>query len=597
MIKFLTPAWEWDLTNFGLTFTEENDYFTEKTTKSFSFPITVKINEDVAAKLGLINIEGIYNYANKVYGTLCIDANFYESYIAINTVVDDEAEITFFYGNETLPVFDKNLKDLPFSVSIAPGDDLRAYAKTLLSSNWPTATHQFVKVYREELSSKGNYKAFENFLNNYKYNDVLEQWYYEQNANETIEGELTAVNKNIMAPMTYMLEVLKVGFKTEGLEIRGDLVNSDFAKRILLVPKNYMEQFSSSQYLNYSFSNYTSQTTIGNQTINIYQQIHTPTNVGSFELKMRVTMNASMAQYFKLTVVQDGETLYEAFSENSQVVINETLNIAIVNTNIFEDIVVEMRLVQQTDIISDFNNFTYEYKEGQLNIFPSVYTIADYMPDMKFREYFNRIKGWFNLDVVYSDNAVYLNFLENTIEDKIFKDRSHLQDTKPKRTLNNNNLFKLHYPDDNYALVNKNGLTFNETDFTDDETTKIPFEVLPLEVRDNFGSVTAVYPEDEEDVMVILFDKLIGETENIALNSYNNQTLTAQEFYLYYWQKWLQFRANAETVKDKFLMHYTEAIDIKQGEYKYNTKRLIVNIRKKRLNTQWYEVEMTAETF
>jgi hypothetical protein len=596
MIKFITSAWEWDLTNFGLTFTEENDYFKEKTTKSFSFPITVKLNEDVAAKLGLVSIEGIYNYKNKVYGTLCQDANFYESYIAINDVQDNEAEITFFYGKETLSVFDKNLKDLPFRVSVAPNNDLRAYAKTLLTSSWPISTHQFVKLYREELSSKGNYKHFEHFINNYKYNDNLNQWYFEQNTNETIDDELTAVNRNIMAPMPYMLEVLKIGFKTEGLELRGDLVNSAFAKRLLLVPKNYMEQFSTSQYLNYSFENYTTQTTIGTQTINVYRQIHTPATEGAFELKMRINMNASVAQYFKLTVIQAGETLYEAFSENTHVVINETLNITIVNTTIFNDIEVEMRLVQQTGI-SDYNNFTYEYKEGQLNIFPSAYTIADYMPDMKFREYFNRIKGWFNLDVDYSDNAVYLNFLENTIEDKIFKDRSHLQDIGKKRTLNNNNLFKLQYPNENYALVNKTGLTFNEIDFTEDETTTIDFEILPLKVKDNFGSITAVYPEDEEDLMVILFNSLINETENIALNTYGNQTLSAQDFYVNYWQKWLQFRANAETVKDKFIMHYTEAIDIKQGEYKYNTKRLIVSIRKQRISSEWYEVEMTAETF
>ncbi|WP_422105595.1 hypothetical protein [Winogradskyella sp.] len=597
MIKFIKTSWEWDLTNYGLTFVEENDNFTEQTTKSYSFPITIELNEDVASKLGLIHIEGIVQYEKKIYGLLCIDTNFYDSFISIKNVNDDQAEITFFYGKETLPVFDKKLNTLPFKISTAPDGDLRVYAKTLLYSNWPTVTHQFVKVYRDGLSSKGNYKAFENFVNNYKFNDALSTWYYEQNANETIDNVITAVNKNVMAPMTYILEVLRVGFKTEGLEIRGDLVNNEFAKRLLLVPKNFMEQFSSSQYLNYSFTNYTSQTQIGNQTINVYRQIHIPTNVGSFELKIRVNMNSNMAQYFQLKVVQNNVTLYEAFSENSQVAINETLNITIVNTTIFQDIEVEMRLVQQTQVISDFNNFTYQYKEAQLNIFPSVYTIADYMPDMKFREFFNRIKGWFNLDVVYSDNAVYLNFLDNAIEQKIFKDRSHLQDTKPERDLDKNNLFKLEYPNKDYALVNKDGLTFNEANFTEEETTPIEFNVLPLEVRDNFGSVTAIYPEDENDLMVILFDRLTGETENISLNSYNNQTLTALEMYNNFWQKWLKFRANAETVKDSFRMHYTEAINIKEGEYKYNTQRLIVSIRKQRISTDWYDVEMTAETF
>ncbi|MFC0605883.1 hypothetical protein [Winogradskyella pulchriflava] len=595
MIKFSTVAWDWDLTNFGLTFTEENDYFTETTTKSYSFPTSVKLTQEISEKLGLVEFEGATDYASKIYGTLQIDNTFYDAYLSINEIEDDTAEITFFYGKETLSVFDKKLKDLPFPVTIAT-PDLNTFALSQLDTAWPTATHQFVKVFRDDLSSKSNYKHFEYFLNNTKYDDIEEEWYFQENANETIDEEVVAVNKNVMVPMTYLLEVLKVGFKSEGLEIRGQMVQNEFIKKLLLVPQNFMEQFASSQYLNYSFSAYTSQTQVNGQTINIYKQSHTPTNVGSFELKIRINMSSLMAQYFKLTVVQDGVTLYEAFSENATVVINETLDINIINTNIFNDIDVELHLVQQSESIASYNHFTYEYKEGQLNIFPTVYTIADYLPDLTFREFFNRIKSWLNLDVIYSDNAVYLDFLENNLPNFTFKNRSHLQDTKPKRITNTNNLFKLHYPNDEFVLVNKTGQTYNESDFNTSEISTIPFELQPLQVRDNYNIVTAMYPEDEEDIMLILYNGTIAG-ENLAIQSYNNQTLTAQDVYNHFWKLWLQFRANAETVKDNFKMHYTEAINIKEGEYKYNTKRLIVSIRKQRLSTEWYNVEMTAETF
>lgn len=596
MIVFKTNAWSWDLTNYGLDFTEESSYFEDVLTKSYSFPITVELNEDTAHKLGLAHLEGITDYDNKIYGTLIKDSNFYEAYIAINHFVGDKAEITFFYGKETLAVFDKKLKDLPFSVSVAPGNDLRAYAKTQLSSPWPTASHQFISVFRDDISSKSNYKAFEGWVNNMKYSDGLSSWYYEQNANELEEGETVAKNRNVMSPMTYLLEVLKVGFKTEGLDIRGELVADNFFKKVLLVPQNFMEQFAVTQYLNYSFGNYTTQEQNGNQTLNVYQQTHVPQNTGSYSLKIKLNFNSLMAQYFKLTVTLDGTTLYEVVSENTTVIINETLDINIENENVLDDIVVTMKLVQQTNAISQFNNFTYEYKEGQLNVFPSVYTIADYMPDLTFREFFNRIKNWLNLDPVYTENAVYLNFLENAIDNFKYTDRSHLEGPKPKRYSNKNNLFKICYPTGEEVLVNKNGQTFDDSDIVDDEKETLDFEVLPLTVTDNFGKVTAVYPEDEEDLMFTLFNGPVAG-ENLAASSVDNRTFSVQDIYTWFWQKWLRFRANSETVKDSFMMHATEAIDLREGEFKYNTKRLILSLRKKRVSTEWYKVDVTAETF
>lgn len=596
MIIFRTNAWDWDLTNYGLTFTEESSYFEDVLTKSYSFPITVELNQDVAYKLGLIHLQGITKYRNKVFGILSIDNEFYDAYIAINKVKGTSAEITFFYGKETLSVFDKKLKDLPFAVSVAPGNDLRAYAKTLLSSTWPTASHQFVSVYRDELSSKSNYKHFEGWVNQMFYSEGLSDWFYRHNINEVEEGTTVAKNRNVMAPMTYMLEVLRVGFKTEGLDLRGELPSTDFFKKVLLVPKNFMEQYAVTQYLNYSFSAYTYQEQMGNTTLNVYKQTHSPQNEGSYSLKIKVNMNAVMAQYFYLQVTQDGTSIYEVETQNQQVVINETLDITVDSTQVLDDIVVTMKLVQQPENISNFNNFTYEYREGQLNIFPSVYTIADYLPDLTFREYFNIIKNWLNLKVDYTENAVYLNFLENALSNFRFIDRSHLEIPEPDRVTNKNNLFKLNYPDDSQVMVNSEGQTFSDADFTKEETEELNFEVLPLKVETNFGKTTATYPEDEEDIMLLLYNGAV-DGENIAVHTVNNRTLSVQDIYDWLWTKWLTFRANSEKVTDTFEMHYTEAIDLTEGEYKYNTRRLILSCRKKRISNEWYEVELTAETF
>lgn len=592
MIKFITEAWEWDLTNYGLTFNEESPYFSLKQKKNFSFPIAVDINEDLVDKLGLIHLEGATRIKKRIHGQLFIDRDFFDSYISINSIEGTKAELTFYYGKATLFVFDKKLKTLPFKVTATT--DLRAYAKTLLSQQWPAATHQFVKVFREDISSKANYSDFQNFLNNYQ--DNAGTWEFVQNTNENVEGTIKAINRNVMAPMVYMLEVLKVGFASEQLELRGDLVNNSFFKKLLLVPQQFIEEFSNTQYLNYSFSNYTAQEQLNGQTINVYRQIHTPITIGSFSIKINVNMSSVMATYFKLTITHNNETLYEALSENVAVNINEAVDLNIIDSNIVSDISVELRLLQQTTSISAFNNFTYSYKEGQLNIFPPTYTIADYLPDMTFRDYYNKLKTWLNLKETYTDNAVYIDFIENAIEDIVYKNRSHLQQVDPKRDQNNNNLFELKYPNDDIVYVDASGQTFNESDYTNDEKEPIDWEVLPLEVTDNLGTVTAAYPSDEEDIMFILYDGLQGN-DNIAVRSIAGQTLRAQDIYNRFWKIWLTFRANSETVQDSFYVHYTEPINITEGEYKYNTQRLILKIKKQRVTDQHYKVDITAETF
>lgn len=594
MIIFSTSAWDWDVTNKGLTLNEASEYFSDKQKKSYSFPINVTIDEEVSEKLGLVNLEGIYQYQSRIYGKLQIDNEFYDAYISIDDIVEDSAELTFFYGKEVLEVFDKNIQDFNYPVvSVTP--DFSTHASIQLIKVWPEATHQFVKVLREDLKTKTNYQYFEGFLNNYVYDDVEETWSFPVNTNEDVEGVQTAINRNVMCPMPYLLEILKVAFASEGLQIRGEFVEDAFVKKIIYIPKTFIERFSSSQYLNYSFSNYTTQETIGSQTINVYKQTHTPLSIGSYSIDIDISMNSVMAKYFKLTVVQDGVTLYEAYSVNTQVNINETVDINILSDTVFYDIEVELRLLQQSESIQEYNNFTYEYKEGSLNIFPNLYTIKNFVPNMKFREFFNIIRTWFNLKVDYEDNAVYLNYLDNHISQVIFKDKTHLQDPKKRRKLNKSNLFKLLYLDKETVLVDKSGQTFNESDYVESETEKIEIDVLPLKVEENYGSITAIYPEEDEDLMFTLWDgKKNGE--NIAVNDINNQSLRLSNIYANYWSNWLRFRTNSEEFSDTFKMHYTEALNIKEGIFKYNKQHLMVTIKKKRISNEEYEVSVTSET-
>lgn len=591
MIKFQTNTWQWDLSNLGLTFNEESDYFSDKISKSYSFPANIELTDDVAIKLGLVNQNNISSYTNKIYGYLIIDRNFYDAYISINNISGNKAEITFYYGKETLKVFDKKLNLLPFGVTVT-GSDLPTFAKAQISKSWPEATHNFPKIFRDDIKQKSGYELFERFVNNYVDNSP---WEFPVNSIDVIDGTLTTVNRNVMQPCPYLLEIFKTIFKTEGLEVRGEFVNNAIIKTMVMVPKLYFEKFSVTQFEDYSFDFYTRQETLNGKTVNVYEHTHTPLSEGSYSLKMNVNFSNAQASYFSLKVTQNFVTLFEATSTNKQVDINETLDINIVNTTVFDDIKVELKLYAQDNSIASFNNFSYQFKEGLLNVFPETYTIADFMPDITVREFINRIKTWLNLKFDYTQNAVYISFLDNSLENLTYDDKSHLEQVDPSRTLITNNLFKLTYPDKQEVLFSKDGQIYTTTDFVDEETETIDIKVLPLEVNENYNSVTAVYPKEDEDLMFCLYNGLVG-SEPLAVDKVNNQSLTLQEISTWLWKKWLKFRANSETYKDTFYMHVSETLDIKKGLFKYNKKHLIKSIRSRRVDEEHWKVDVETET-
>lgn len=592
MIVFQTDTHEIDFSNLPITVTEKNDWFYDTISKSFSYPFNIELTTGLAEKLGMVTVNNIVNYKSKIYGTLILDNTFYDGYLTINRVIGTTAEVTLFYGTETLAVFDKKLSQLPFPI-IYTVSDLKTFAKAQLSKSWPEATHNFPKIYRPDLKDEPDYENFNLFINNYTTNGV--SYEFLENNKITIDDEEVILNRNIMAPMPYLLEVLKVAFKTEGLEMVGDFTTNNLIKKLVLVPQQYFNQYDVNSYLQYSFSTFTTQETISGNTINVYKQIHTPAEVGTYNLAMRVNFSNVLAKYFHLTVTQGTKTLYTAFSEGKEVVIETDIDININTADVDVDIVVELKLSYQDVSIANFNSFTYQFNEGKVNTFPTLYNLADFMPNLVFREFLNRIKKWFNLELSYTDNTVIINFLDNQFYQVNFNDHSHLEIPEPPRDLNQNNLFKITYPNDNVVMVDKDGQTYSDTDYTSSEIEDIDIEGLPLKVKENYAYITGVYPEDEEDIMLAIYDGL-QENFNHTVDNIEGNTLSLQHIYNNYYKNWLKFRANAEIVTDTFLAHVSEDLPIKQGSFKYNKNNLIKSIERTRINEQWWNVKIESET-
>ncbi len=583
--------WKWDLTGYGLTFNEESDIFFNESKKNYSFPLNVEFDEETTANLGLVVIENITRYRIKVRGYLYVDDQFFDAYLLINEIQGLKAELQFFYGSEVLAVFDKKLSSLPWPI-IDVDNDFKAHVASQINKAYPEVSHNFPMVYRPQITQVQNYEKFEGFVNNHGSNGLFE------NYDVAIEEETTVYNINVVSPMPYLLEILRMGFATEGKEIRGDMINHPALRRLVVVPKKYLENYSNTASRVFFQFNYpTSQETINNSTVNVYTKVIVPGSAGYYHLDMTINLPAGLATIFDLQVSYGDEELYRATIESQAVEIDETVNFEVKDSESFADLKVLLRLSEQQNTIQGINRFAFYRDGGEVNVYPNQYDLSDFVPDMKFRTFFNRVKKWLGLDVEFLENAVYLNFLNNSMLNRNFEDHSSLQDPDKKRSLSKNNLFKIKYSTGQKLMVAGTGIVYSDDEFNESETEDIDFEIRPIKIGENKSRITGVYPDEEpNDLLVGIYN---SPTNNRPLLNSNWEGADFSLSYMYkvFHKVFLLFRANSEEYKDSFYSHFAMKFNLRNGIFKYNKKHLIKKIRRRRVSEGFWKIDQESETF
>lgn len=575
-----------DFTDHGLTFNEESSFFTSETTSNYTFPFTAEVDSNLSEVIGLVLDDNITRYNIKTEGYLTVDNEFFDAYLAVNQIRGTKAELKLFYGKEVLAVFDKKLKDLPFPI-IDTNADLDLYSSQLLTKSWPDVTHNFPKYYRPQLQDDANNEAFLGYINNRENNnaDFIKNVYVSE------EGKLVVKNYNIVAPCPYLLEVLKVGYASEGLQVRGDLVNHPVIKKIVLLTDKYFNYNSDEQRRLFKFTLYPSQ----ENGLDTYFRNFIPQKNGTYKIKSTISFPKGILSFFSLKITYNNKEYFSAVVENASVKFDEQIEINVEN-DVFTPIKIELIVNTLQRSIADFNTFLFDYVDGDRNVFPDQYSLAEVMPDMTFREYESALISWLNLDVKYYENAVYFNFLDDTVTKLNYIDHSHLEDADKDRVLSTNNLFKLKYANDSQILITKNGQVYDDTGFISSEITTQSFDVLPVSVISNNSILTGTWPNATANLVVGIYDGL-KDAEPVLVDTVNNTDLSVKSIYTNFHKNWLNFRAKAELYKDVFDMHFSDKLDLRKGLFKYNKKHIVKKVRKKRLNERWWRVTQETESF
>ncbi|CAL2105476.1 conserved hypothetical protein [Tenacibaculum sp. 190524A02b] len=585
MIVFYGSDFSLNLTETKISFVEENPLFYNYFVRNYTWPFTKTLDAETSKVLKFLNLENSTKYKTKFYGKLQIDNTFDQAYLIFTDHVGDSIEGTIYYGKATFPLLDKKLSKLPFPVIST--ESITSHAKEVIEKQYPEVGHNFPMVIDEKFKETNKYDKFLGVINNYR-GSFLEN--YKKNE----DGKIIAYNQNIMVPFPYLMEILRVGFASENMIMAGSFVSDKVNEKLLIYTDKYLEKFDSGLPDDFHFST-TNEVWKDDVVTANFADVYRLSETGSYKVKLFLNIPSSI-DVLDFIVELNEKELYKSNAQS----INKSLTINIENS---EDIgVIRFKLnlrkftTNPNEAIGDirkFNKFDFSFSDGQLNVFPKTFSLSEIMPDITFGAFLNKIKNWLNLEITFENNVVNINYIETKFLESPFKNETPFETTEPKRTFNQNKIYKLSTGNDE-LFISHEGVISTSDGYRDEDIVKIPTGIRKLEVE-ALDSLFTVKKKESEDLGVFLYDGLKNDLP-VAVDSVFERAYTLNEVYNRYWLKWINFRLNSILIKDKFPVHVLEEFNINTGRFKYNQKHIYKKIQKHRISETHWEVEIESET-
>ncbi len=595
MIKLQSDRFEIDLSNYGVVLKEKSNIFSDNTYSNYSLPFLMDADAELLEKLGIPTIDNISDPEVKIKCRLVLDDAHFPAFLFLGEIRGSKIECNITYGEEQQDVYNTKLKDLPWPKIIAL--QLHSHAKTISQKAWPSTAYNFPMLYNPEIKEESNYGLFEDFVNNHDGTTYL------QNEIDNTGAEPVYINRNVLTPFPYILEILRFGYSTIGKKTFGKLFEDETLKKTLYIPEGFLEKFKGAEYQKFSFSTPDSTEIVFNRfTYGIYEKYLTPTSVGTYEISYSFDFDPVLADYFEFNIFQEDALSQERtlltrfFSENNRVKLQDKYTHNVESATQYDPIVLQLKLRHTTNSIAAFNNVEFNFKGGQLTEYPDIFSLAPFMPDMTFGEYENLLKNWLNLDINTQNRYVEINFVKDSVLKRPREDHSHLEAVEPAKKFNSNRFYKLSYADESQVLFNVNGQVFSDLDEEGRDVIELNMEVQPAVVESNKNIITAVAPKNKSKLDFCVYDGLNGSGYPTASATLIRE-LFLQEIFLRLWQLWLSFRLNSKTYKDSFECSVFEKININELSIRYNELHVLKSLNKKYISEKVMQVDIESETF
>lgn len=581
MIIFYADAgWELDLTGTKITLVEENSLFHDYFVKNYSLPFITNVEKMTDDQLRFLHLDNVGLSTARYPGNLFVDNKFSRGYLTVQSVQGKNIKGIIYHGATALPVLETKLSDLPFPIVKFPSATV--FAKTTASQQFPDVGFNFPMIIDEEFKSNTYYDAFEGIINKFENGNYV--------VNSIVNNEV--LNKNVLTPFPYIMEILKVGFESAGLLINGDFVNDKANEKLIWDTSMYLESYSLASIDEHIFAASNDEYIFEGETFSEWSKTFSATVVGTYKLKILLNIpNNITIKSFKIT--HAGNEIYS----NASYVINEELEISIPDSGSFGDIDVKLITLQNEINLTEYNKFNFETSSDKLNVYPNSFSLAQVMPDMTFGAFLNKLRKWLGLRIVPEQSIVRIDYIVNKFRETQFDDKSKYEISQPLKEPSKIKVYKLLYTEDDFILIDASGQMFDASSYTSSEIELIDMGVKTLPIGDSDGIFTAKRSEGDPDFKILMYDGLQTVSNlPLTLGEVSNRNFKLPEIFNMFHLPWYRFLLNSITITDKFECDTIEDFDINEGQYKYSQKHIYYKITKSRKSEKVYEVTCIGKT-
>lgn len=595
MRKIVSEIFQLELSSKGLTDTEDNNWFTDDMRLQFTFPFEVTIDDDLDARLGMITVPN--TTVNTVYPvTYTHWDKIAQGELEILDITDRKASMQLVTGVEQLPSWDKKLSELPLAnFNLASGVNIYDHAQTIITETWPDVYYNFPQVHTNHKERDADDMQY--YLGRIN-NRNVSTGDFEVNTVDVVEG--ISYNRNIMQPLAYWLYLLQKGAEADGLTLAGDILQDQIIQRLLVYSDVKYYDKIDEEAIAIDIENDTSSLIDwSRQNISTYN-----VDAGVYRISANVFVTAPSIRGFGLTIWLNNVVVYNTGLIYGNVSLNfeKVLN-AVASTN---EIKVQMNwnnnpgtfpLIGLIETVSLYDNGS---------ALPSVQNkpiinLKRAVPDVTFGDFLKITKNWFNYDWDVVGNELIMNKIQTKLNDQTYFDLSGFQTKIIPRKFNQGYSYVLSFGDvnsDEYTyqkIYHSRSLVASDNYKTNEKTTEILIDALPLPIASKNGIVTAdAFENNESKVYAVLYNGLTND------NNYtqNHIELLLPNIHDIYWRDWFNFRINAQTYTLFFRAFYEDIKDLrpKLKCWAYNKYFVPRKIERKEIKADLFEINIEMDS-
>ncbi|WP_395058230.1 hypothetical protein [Flavobacterium sp.] len=613
MRKLIHSKFELDLSNFRISDTEENNWFSDVFFTKYSFPFEIDLTDDLDVAFGFISL---YNSSSR--------ETYYElKYVHGDKIEDAVFEIeqhqtklscTLRFGFEQLPSFDKKLSELSLQkLALPSGTDIYEHAETIIPQTWPAVNYNFPQVHIDKIdSSEELWAFFDGKINSRKDGAFL--------INDMDVPNSIFRNRNIMQPLPYLFHVLERGMADANLVLAGEILDDEDLKKVTLYADvEYYKKYLDESLIIYkeSFENIPPVIDYYNgipMEVRYYKASATIINAGVYKLTGKIALHrfTNSDRKSRITIkyrdtvlkhiVRDAyrELQYQSFNFNFQTI--NDLNPHEITVEVFTG---PYRLGLDAPIIDlEINPVTLF--DANVTVISTIINInkidlTKTVADITFGDIIRNIKNWYNYDLTVEGNLAIMNKVESQInyEDAISFQRFEVKN--PIRKLKQGNSYLLKFQD-----VESNIHTFSPV-FQDrnsivnsgykvtEKTNTIEINALPLPLLTRNGSQTAhAFESGAEKLYFVIYDGLVNGNNVSKINTNYLLPIVHENN----WRKWMNLRINSQAFSWSF-KSFNEDIFLLKTKVKlfcYDNYHVVKTINKTEIKPDLFEITIETET-